>query len=526
MNALMQNQMATAETAIDQHGESPSQDRRAFTSPRNGARHQETDWKLAAQEFVAKTGRAVEWRREGYYVYEPQVGAYRLRTEREVGALISSFLPATLSNGQRLQCSANAERNILVALRGTEKLDLLPSCFLSTGKSAGSWVAMHNGILDIEAAARGEHVELQPHSPDFFSTFARPFDWAPNADCPMWKTFLAQAVPDPADQAMLQMMLGYLLVEDTSYQVFFDLIGSGQNGKGVFKAVVQALIGLENICRIPLADFTEKFVIGELTLKRVNFVGDSETQDYRTYNRAMGRLEGVLKEVTGGPDATMKLEPKGVQADTARPVKARCVFLTNSLTPWTDRSHAIWRRWRLIPFFTEIDDGQVDPHLAKKIIAAELPGIFRWAVEGLGLLRQKKTFPFSPKGLELMQGQRETCNPEKTYLTDRLEFRSGSAVESMQVYQDYVGWCKLNGYDPLNSGMFASEVRRVFPGVIGPKKKRINGEQRRRYVNLAFVAEPSPTSSLPPSTATTFMSEDITTGQPEVPAWSSVTRTV
>ena len=224
-----------------------------------------------------------------------------------------------------------------------------------------------NGLLDIEAAARGEPVKLRQHTPDFFSTFARPFDWDPEAACPMWDKFLAEVAPNPENQGMLQKLAGLLLVEDVTFQVFFDLYGSGQNGKGVFKAVLQALIGLENICRVPLSDFAEKFTVSELTQKRVNLVGDAETADAGARFRPMGALEGLLKEVTGGPDATMKLEPKGVQGETARPVKARCVFLTNSLTPWVDRTKAIWRRWRLIPFTETISDDKVDGNLVKKI---------------------------------------------------------------------------------------------------------------------------------------------------------------
>ena len=479
----------------DMHG-NDKPDRRAVTSPQNGAAHKETDWKLAAQEFVSKTGHAVQWRREGFYVYEPKIGAYRPRTDKELGAMISAFLPAALPNGQTVKCSANAERNILVALRATDNLDLLPPCFLSTGKPAGGWVAMHNGLLDIEAAARGEPIQPLRHSADFFSTFARPFDWEPDAQCPMWENLLAEAAPDPENRDMLQMLAGLALTDDVNYQVFFDLYGSGNNGKGVYKAVLQALIGLENICRIPLSDFTEKFVVGELTQKRLNMVGDTETADTATRYRPMGALEGILKEVTGGVDATMKLEPKGVQADTARPVTARCVFLTNTLTPWIDRTNAIWRRWRLIPFTVTIPEEKIDKDLANKIISQELPGVFAWAVRGLGKLRQHRTFPQSKAGQAIKDGHREVCDREGSFLRERYEVVQGGSIEVQAVYSAYRSWCEENGIQGiLTKQNFSPHVLRVFaaangqPGVeMGRAYFGRDGQaktQQRAFINLA-----------------------------------------
>lgn len=500
MNPAIENLMATATATMTANGEAQqpdksSTDRRAVTSPQNGAGHKETDWKLAAQEFVAKTGRAVQWRREGYFVYEPKAGAYRLRTDKELGAMVSAFLPAVLPNGQTVKCSASAERNILVALRATDQLDLLPSCFLSTGKSAGGWVAMRNGLLDIEAAARGENVKLRPHSPDFFSTFARPFDWNPAATCPTWEKFLHEAAPDPENRSMLQKLAGLLLVEDASFQVFFDLYGRGQNGKGVFKAVLQALLGLENICRVPLSDFTEKFVVGELTQKRANLVGDAETVDGGTRFRPTGALEGILKEISGGPDATMKLEPKGVQAETARPVKARCVFLTNSLVPWVDRSNAIWRRWRLIPFTEKIPDDKVDKNLADRIVENELPGVFVWAVRGLGELRQCPTFPQSKAGQAIKDGHREQCDREAAFLHEKYEIVDGMSVEVAAVYSDYRDWCTANGIQGiLTKQNFSQHVLRVFSDEAGHPlvqterayfDKGVNKVQARAFINLA-----------------------------------------
>lgn len=497
MNPDLMKKLDEEKAAFAAHGEAqppPPADGRSKTSAKNGEGHKETDWKLAAAEFVARTGRAVEWRREGFYVYEPKKGAYRSRTDKELGAMVSAILPMDLPNGQVVKCSANAERNILVALRAGERLDLVPSCFLSTGKSAGGWVAMSNGLLDIEAAADAAAREepspgLLPFTPDFFSTFSRPFPWDPEAVCPRWQKFLEEVAPDPQNRTMLQMLAGLLLVEDTRYQVFFDLYGTGANGKGVYKETLQKLIGLENICRVPLPDFTEKFVVGELTQKRVNFVGDAETVD-GSRKFSMGALEGILKEVSGGRDATMKLEPKGVQADTARRVKARCVFLTNSLTPWVDRTNAIWRRWRLIPFTVTIPEERMNLDLSEQIAADELPGIFRWAVVGLGALHKLRSFPQSDAGAKIIAEHRDACDRERAFLLEEYEVVPGGFVSSLQVYSEYRTWAAESGLKGiLAEPNFRKNVFRVFgPEVKAGRKYFADGsanKQKRAYLNLA-----------------------------------------
>lgn len=397
--------------------------------------------------------------------------------------MVSAFLPAALPNGQTVKCSANAERNILVALRATDQLDLLPSCFLSTGTSATGWIAMRNGLLDIEAAARGEPVVLHPHTPDFFSTIALPYDWTPEAECPRFLHFLESSVPDEESRGMLQMLAGLLLVPDTHFQVFWILFGDGGCGKSTFLTILRELVGRENVCSVSLADLNEKFTKGELALKLANLVDDSPTVA-DGYRSSMAGIEGELKKITGGM-AAIKLERKGQDPDTTRTVTARCVYCQNPPLPaFADRSDGLWRRIRLIPFPKRFDGTpEQNPRLADDIIAEELPGVLRWAIEGLGKLRKLKQFPQSQAGMDIIAEHREDCDKEKQFLMERYRFALEGFVPSAYLNADYKNWCEENGSGRKNSAHLKQAVLRVFPGV-KYGVFRHNGVQQRGFQRL------------------------------------------
>lgn len=489
MNPTIENQMQDAARTMDANAERqpPDADGRAATSPQNGRKggRPPVDWGEIAEAYMKATGRIVRWRKEGAYEYTPETGAYRLLSNREAEARAGAFLR---SGAVPVSYSVNGERNLAGALRAsTDNLSLVPPVFVSTGRSAEGWIAMRNGLLDVVGAARGANVVLRGHTPDFFSCYALPYDWNPAAPCPRFMRFMEESQPDAEGRDMCQMLAGLLLVPITSYQVFWILYGDGGCGKSTYMNIVREMLGRDNVCRVPLADFADKFKIGNLTQKLANLVDDSPTVD--GMRNAMTGIEGVLKEATGGR-ATMNFEPKGVDADTSRLVTARCVFCQNPpLPPFVDRSEGLWRRLRVIPFPCRFDDSAArNPRLADEVIAEELPGVFAWAVRGLGRLLPLREFPQSAAGAAIIAEHRGTCDRERTFLEERYKELNGAFTPSGEVYTAYRGWCNAEGYQPKNSGNFRQDVQRVFP-TVEAVNIRWAGKQTRGFRNLAALPD-------------------------------------
>lgn len=486
MNPTLEKQMEAADAAMDAHGETQPKeaDGRAVTSPANGAKggRPPVDYGAVAEEFQQNSG-IVRWWKGEFYQYDAGRGTYLRLTEREMGARVAGFLK---SGGGGLAYSLNAERNTTGVLRATFDPNLAPPCFTDTGQSAAGWIALKNGLLDVEAAARGEPGALQSHTPSFFATYALPYEWNPAAPCPRFMRFLEEVLPDEENRVMARMLAGLLLVPDTSYTVFFILLGDGGCGKSTFLRILGAMLGEENVCSVPLSMIAEKHTSHRLTRCLANLVDDSATVD-TTRGQSLAGVEGVLKEVASG--ARIHCEPKGIDPWDA-PAKARCVFTQNPpLPPFVDRSSGIWRRVRVIHFPNCFDGtaGQI-PKLAEEIIAEELPGVFAWAVGGLGALRKLKQFPQSAEGAAIIAEHRATCDREKTFLEDRYAYSPGAFTPSGDIYHAYRTWCTEEGYNAKGGGNFAQEVRRVFPRV-EHLKKRWMGKQGWGFWNLAAVTE-------------------------------------
>jgi putative DNA primase/helicase len=134
-----------------------------------------------------------------------------------------------------------------------------------------------------------------------FSDFARepdflqrnPFD--KDAKCPKIKNFLKSVVAE-SDISLLCETAGYCLTLDCSQQKAFMLFyGVGSNGKSVFLALLEYLVGEENVSAESLQRLeSDKYRTAKLYGKRVNICGDIP-------DTKMNKSE-IFKKLTSGMD--------------------------------------------------------------------------------------------------------------------------------------------------------------------------------------------------------------------------------
>ena len=135
-----------------------------------------------------------------------------------------------------------------------------------------------NGILNLNRLLEGEaQASLTLHTPNFVSKVELPFPFDPQAQCPEWKTFLEEVLPDPESRQLLREVFGYCLTYDTSLQKFFLFEGSGANGKGVVLRILTALLGEANVSSLPLEIFGHSHGLESTLGKLVNIsLSDAE----------------------------------------------------------------------------------------------------------------------------------------------------------------------------------------------------------------------------------------------------------
>ena len=135
-----------------------------------------------------------------------------------------------------------------------------------------------------------------------------------------------------------------------------------------------------------------------------------------------------------------------------------------------------------------------DPTLKRRILD-ELPGIFRWALEGLDRLTKRGHFVQPESGDDARESMERSSSPVGAFIDDRVEFALSVETSEDYLYGQYRDWCAANGHEAgakttfienlisYSLGLGHSEVRKSRPGQ--------RGEARARCVTGVRVAVPS-----------------------------------
>ncbi len=471
----------------------PQKDGRAKTSPENGklGGREKTAWTELANRFVETIrddagNLLVRFHRGQWYRY--RAGCYESVSRDEIRGDVMQWLREDSPRN-----ATNNGREIVIGHLAAADVCLMPSRVQApvwidaagTFPSAAGWIAMSSGLLHVRNLARRMNGESVPddsvfreHTPQFFSTWKLDYNFEHAAACEKWGDYICTAQGTEGAR-VLQMLFGLSLVPDCSYNVAFFLFGEGGTGKSVALYVLRHLVGDRNVCCLPLAQFADKFSTYKLTESLVNIVGDGAEEDGTSGN--MRQIEGVFKDVTDG--GMIAIERKHQEPGQA-PAIARCIFATNSLPHFSDRSSAMWDRLRIIPFERRFR-GTVEeqPRLKFEIVENELPGVFAWAVMGLADLLKEPSgrFPEHPAGFAVKDAHRAACDPERCFLEEHYQ-RGDGWTETKAAYSQFRAWLADNGYRSRTEATFAEAVRRVFG--IRKERARITGEQKVVYRNL------------------------------------------
>ena len=427
----------------------------------------------------------LRWHRGCFYCWDS--GTYRELTENDISAQVMAFLrgkaPARALPGTVTAVIKNLQAENVCYL----PTSVDPPCLINSAgiESASNIIPFSNGFFDVAALMTGEDDEkiFKPLSPRLFTTTGRDFEYPPNADCPQWKKFIDEILPDEELKELAQEIFGLSMIADTSFQVFFILLGIGQNGKNVYLDVLAEVVGKANTCCVPVARFGERFALWPLVDALVNIVSEIDVDR----NHGSIRIaEDKLKAIVSGD--FIEIERKNQDIFKAR-ASARLVFACNALPPIADRSNGIWRRMVILPFDVVIPDDKRDKLLAKKIIATELSGVFLWALEGLLRLQKRGMFNEPAASKAIKAEHRLTCSPEDEFLSEYV--RAGQPADFIVIGEIYAAYRSVmsaqgNNY-PLAMRKFIQALQRRFPKC---SKGKVKGQ--RGYHGVQFHVDGIP----------------------------------
>jgi len=294
-----------------------------------------------------------------------------------------------------------------------------------------------NGTLDLRTG------ELRPHNREDFITKISDIPYDRDAKAPRFDAFLREVLPDPELRAYVQRAHGYTLTGLTTEQCMFICIGTGANGKSVLSKVRRAYMG-EYMKTTPSSTFLEKR-------------GGSEGPRNDVAGLVGARLVAVSETPRGRAlDETLIKSSTSGDVLSARFLHKEFFDYIPQFKLWMDTNHrpnvtgaddGIWRRLRLVPFDVTIAESKQNPKLDQELVRDELPGIFRWAVQGcLAWQRLRLGQPVLMK--DEMEEYRETSDPISEWIENACEL-TGQAT-SKELVDSYTSFCMRNGTTPLS----------------------------------------------------------------------------
>jgi putative DNA primase/helicase len=250
----------------------------------------------------------------------------------------------------------------------------------------------------------------------------------------------------------LQAAAGYTLTGSTEAHRAFLLVGGGSNGKSVFLAVLQHVMG-------DYATTADKHVILETkneqhpaslaALEGARMVVVPELPDGR-------RLDSDrFKALVGGDEVSARLMRQNPR--TFRP-KAKLWITTNSLPRVADDSDGMWRRIVPVPFTVSFTGSLIDYDLEAKL-KAEAPGILAWMLDGLRIYREEGLV--EPACIQAIKGEYRRAEDEIAEFREELEFEDEPTTQlsSSRMYEAYAQWAKRRGYRPITQNNLSRRLK-------------------------------------------------------------------
>jgi len=269
--------------------------------------------------------------------------------------------------------------------------------------------------------------------------------------------------------------MGFMLTPDTSQQKGLMIIGPKRSGKGTIARVMQQLLGERNIAAPTLASLGQPFGLQSLIGKTACIMSDARLGKQAD---SAAIAENLLRLIGEDPISV----PRKFREDYTARLLARVLLLANEVPTFRDAAAALPSRFVILST-TRSFYGQEDHQLEAKL-AAELPGILIWALDGLRRLRRRGHFVQPRSGLGDVDLMQDLASPIGTFLRDACIVEPGAEVPVAKLYAAWRDWCRDHGRDqPGTQQTFGRDMAAAVPG-LQHRRPAINGQRVRVYAGL------------------------------------------
>jgi putative DNA primase/helicase len=305
-----------------------------------------------------------------------------------------------------------------------------------------------NGPID------GKSGVFREHNQEEMITKIANVDYDPASDCPMWKQFIREIMDYKTDLInFVQTAAGWALTGDISEQTMFILYGSGANGKTTFLNTIMNLLG-DYATSTPTETFMKK--TGDQNtndiarLRGTRFVTTTEAEQGRRLS------EPLIKKITGNDQMTARF----LYGEYFNFTPSFKIFMaTNHKPVIKGTDHGIWRRIKLIPFTTRIEEDKQDKHLESKL-REEASGILNWLLEGTERWKREKLK--APKVvLTATDEYRGEMDVIGNFLKEKCIQKKELSIRIRELYKAYADWCDENNEHAVSERFFSMQIKEI-----------------------------------------------------------------
>ena len=232
---------------------------------------------------------------------------------------------------------------------------------------------VRNGILNLHTR------ELTPHDPARLMTRVFGAAYRPEATCPSFEDFMAEALPDEQMRSYVQRALGYSLLGTVDQRSLFWIYGPPGTGKSTLMDTMREVCG-DYGATAPASTFRSR-VRGEHgpsndlhRLRGRRFVTSSETAESASFD------EDLLKRLSGRDQVTSRAL---YQEHVEWTPECAIWMATNNPPRFTSDDNAIWGRTKLIPFLKAFTGRDEVFDMSRTHLIPERDGILNWLLAGL-----------------------------------------------------------------------------------------------------------------------------------------------
>ena len=300
-------------------------------------------------------------------------------------------------------------------------------------------VPLLNGVLEIDRTGQRT---IRPHRREDYLRYVLPYEYDEQAQCPRFKRYLDEVLPDATVHQPLLEYMAYPLVPWLHIEKIMAFLGSGANGKSVLIRIIEGLYGKRNLAHENLHDLTYDEV------HRANI----EDKLFNVCQENEGRIKGsVLRTMVSGETITVKkLYSQPYETDNY----AKLLFSFNEM-PQVKSIEANMRRWMLVKFDRHFSDEEADTDLSETL-ARELPGILNLLLSVLPGLMERKKFTKSEAIDRAVMEMEFDNDPVLQFLTLRCDAKPEYQTKASELFKAFGEFCQQSNiaYDLKNQGFY------------------------------------------------------------------------